>query len=276
MKNVNNGFVQATRFCGRDAMRSPPRVELRTPHCFARIDVAQAAHARLVEQEELQWPAARTQQSGEAPCGEVWRQGIGTECPNSRQVFRCFEPLHSAEVAPVNEAERSSVQLERNVNVAPESARIKPDQLAIEPEMKYQPSALEVQQKIFSATLDALDPLAAGLSREFGSSLPFAASRRWADGNRVDDPAAANGAPSDKRPQRLRDGFDFGKFRHVRRTALRASMPGRHEVQAMDCRAFLGGVAEGRRNAAARKPLRELVAIMRAAILAGFARSDFH
>ncbi len=200
MKNVNNGFMQAARFCARESMCSPPRVEPRAPHRFAGVDVAQARHARLVEQEKLQRPPARVQQSGETLRGEIGGDGIDAERSDSRQAFRRVEPLHSAEVAPVNEAEPSFVQLQKNVNVAGESARIKPDWLAIQPKVKYQPSALQAQQKILPATFHALNPLPAGLPREFGGGLRFAAPGRRPDRDGMNNPAAANGAARQEGP----------------------------------------------------------------------------
>ena len=141
----------------------------------------------------------------------------------------------------------------------------KPKKPPIKTEMQRDDSVCELQKKIFAEPLHRDDSLAFRESCKMSRALRFR-------GNRVQDMNAANAALHNQGPQSARDGFYFRRFRHVGTDRFESQRW--FQSQGMFARFRFGGIAKGRDDGFAFIPIGELIRIVAAAELTGFARGD--
>ena len=84
----------------------------------------------------------------------------------------------------------------------------KPDELAIEAEVQFEPAAIKREQKVFAVAGGIEDAAAAGELRELRWRLRFR-------GNGMKNMDAADATFANERAQTARYSFDFRKFRHA-------------------------------------------------------------
>ena len=121
-------------------------------------------------------------------------------------------------MAAIGETKNAFVEFESDVNVDTSFFLIgdfehfpgvgKPEELAVELEVQSDNATRELKPEIFAFSLNGLDSLTFGESRELRRALRFC-------GDGVQDVNAANLSSYDERAQGLRDGFYFWEFGHV-------------------------------------------------------------
>ncbi len=182
----------------------------------------------LVEKKFFDWASGGGEKFCEIGGSEIGRDGVHPEAGDGGAGFDGVVDEDAAEVAAVGETEDAFVEFEGDVHVNV-SGRFffvgdgehffcvgEPEKLAIEFEMESDDAAIELKPEVFSVALDELDALAFGEARELRRILRFCD-----DG--MEDVNAADFATLDERAKSLRDGFDFGKFRHERMSLMRIS-----------------------------------------------------
>jgi len=213
-QNVNNGLMQPANFDGQQAIGAAQRTQSSLPHCLARIDIAEAGDFLLVHQDYFQRAAAGAQDRGQAIRSERGQERIDAEGFDARNLLQGCEPADAAEMAAVDKAKGAALKSKDNVHVTGHSRGIEPEDFAAEPKVQGQPTMVETEQEVFAPAFDGIDTRASHSFFEGASGSIRAVARAGAHGDGVDDPAIANSAANDERPQRSREGLDFRKFRH--------------------------------------------------------------
>jgi hypothetical protein len=111
-------------------------------------------------------------------------------------------------MAAIHKSEGAMLESQKHVYM--NSARnraIEPNQLAVQSKMKHHHAAIELQDEIFPAPLNAKNSRASQISFDKGRSL-------WPDCNPVNYFARANRSPGHKRTQGPRDCFHLWRFGH--------------------------------------------------------------
>src|SRR5215469_13202736 len=133
-----------------------PRIEARVPQRFARIDVADARDARLVEQELLERAPGARYEAMERVRGELGIESIDTQLAQRRAGLFGFPGMDPAEMALVGEAQHSLAEFKGGVHMHAIRSGIgffqqfvrarKPNQLAVEAKMHPNQAAIEPQK----------------------------------------------------------------------------------------------------------------------------------
>jgi len=210
--------VEATDFVGLERFGGAAGIETSVPKRFRGIDIAETSDARLIEKEFLERALRMGEQLGKVFGGEVWRNGIYAEFCERGAGVRGFVELNAAEMTAVSETEDAAIEFESDVHVDAVGAGTisvceqflgiaKPNELAVEFEMKSDDGSGESKPEIFAFAADSEDFFILGYMRELCRRLQLC-------GNGVEDVSATDAAMLDERAQGAGDGFYFGEFGH--------------------------------------------------------------
>lgn len=151
-----------------DGFGAAARIQTSVPERFDGIDVAKASDAGLIEKKFFERTFRIGEEFGEMFGGEFWRCGIYAEFGERGAGVRGFVELDAAEMTAVSETEDAAIEFESDVHVDAVGAGTisaceqflgiaKPNELAVEFEMKSDDGSGEFKPEIFAFAADSED-----------------------------------------------------------------------------------------------------------------------
>jgi hypothetical protein len=221
-ENGTNGSPKTKRFGPAQARRGPGRMDAGAPEAFVRIDIAEAAHAPLVEQQRLDPRSAAAKKREKFLFARLERIQ-----PQSAEQFlerRSIQQTHAAKSPDVVQAELAAV-VQRDPHMGMKRnrvGRVVKSEPTGHAQMDEQAGALapfspvEFKQKKFSIAAHFGNP---------ASRQRMQKPRRVLDEVGLPEAHPDNSSRAKRAAQAPSDRFNFGKFGHIREASRRRRLP---------------------------------------------------
>ncbi len=211
--DLRYGQVQALGRGAGNAVGQAQRVQPGAVQGLVHVDVPQARHESLVQEQGLQRPPPPLQGRVQPVRGELLIEGLRSKPRHAPAEI--WMPLHTSELAHINEAQPPAIVQLQQQPVMPSGRFSRPPHLktTAHAQVTHQmpsplPAPLQVQQEELPPPPDTGD------ARTPHTPPENAARRRPSHGVGPQDAGPLNGAPFNAGAHQAHDGLDFRQFGH--------------------------------------------------------------